>query len=371
MIDKENTSINWQRTAAFLFCLLFAAAAIYLAFKYLLIIFLPFIIAWGVSLIIHPLASRLSKKMGIKKKPLAAILTSIFLTLIILLLVWGVNRLVFEAQKLLEWLMSDNANLGEKIASILGGIGNKKIPLIENLMKIEQFRLFWENIDQITADAISEAVSSVTKGIPGIVINILSRLPSLFIFVIVTVISCFYFSLDLDRIHAALTSLLPSKWQEKLPTVKKRMCDTAAKYLRAYVLLLLLTFGELFVGFSILGVSYPLLIAIIIALVDIFPIFGVGTVLIPWAIIEIIFTKDLYMGIGLIIVYLVITVVRQITEPKVIAGSLGLPPLVTIVSMYVGFKLLGIFGMIAGPMVVLAAKSILKKPESQENSESI
>ena len=124
-------------------------------------------------------------------------------------------------------------------------------------------------------------------------------------------------------------------------------------------------------GFSILGVSYPLLIAIIVALVDILPIFGVGTVLIPWAIIELVFTKNIYMGIGLIIIYIVVTVIRQITEPKVVAGSLGLHPLVTIVSMYVGFKLLGIFGMIAGPMAVLAIKSILKKPESRESSESI
>ena len=97
---------------------------------------------------------------------------------------------------------------------------------------------------------------------------------------------------------------------------------------------------------------------------DILPILGVGTVLLPWAIIEIAITKDIFTGIGLIIVYLIITVVRQITEPKVVAGSLGLHPLITIISMYAGFKLLGILGMIVGPMTALAVKSFLKKPEA-------
>ena len=361
---KDNFSVDWQRTASILLCVLFAALAIYLAFKYLLLIFLPFIIAWGVSLIINPLASGLSKKLGIRKKPLAAILTSLLLALICILLVWGVNRLIFEAERLLERLVADRADLGEKIAELFARIDGQKLPLVENLIKIEQFRQIWENIEQLTADAITEAISALTRGIPGAVISILSRLPSIFLFVLVTIISCFYFSLDLDRIHGAMISLLPTKWQEKLPDVKKRMLGAAVKYVRAYVLLLALTFVELLVGFSILGVSYPLLIAFLVAVVDILPVLGVGTVLIPWAVIEIIFIKDLYMGIGLAIIYIVVTVIRQITEPKVVAGSLGLPPLAAIVSMYAGFKLLGIFGMIAGPMIALAIRSLIKKPEN-------
>ena len=361
---KDNFSIDWQRTASILFCILFAALAIYLVFKYLLLIFLPFIIAWGISLITNPLASKLSKRLKIKKKPLSAILTSLLLALIFILLVWGVNKLIFEAERLLEWLVADRADLGEKIAELFDRIDGQKLPLVENLMKIEPFREFFENIDMITANAITEAVSALTRGIPGAVISILSQLPSIFLFVLVTIISCFYFSLDLDKIHGAIISLLPKKWQEKLPDVKKRMLGTAVKYLRAYVLLLALTFAELFVGFSVLGVSYPLLIAFLVAVVDILPVLGVGTVLIPWAVIEIIFVKDLYMGIGLAIIYVVVTVIRQITEPKVVAGSLGLPPLAAIVSMYAGFKLIGIFGMIAGPMIALGVRSFIKKPEA-------
>ena len=359
-MNENKPHIDLKSTAALLFCIAFAAVAIYLIFKYVFFIFLPFIIAWGLSLIINPISTRLSKKFGIKKRPLSAILMSLLLTFVFLMLGWGISRLIIEAERLLEWIAADNGSLGDGIASLFDDMSSKNIPLIDNLMELEQFREFWENIDVIISGAISEAISSLTKSIPVTVINILRQLPAFLLFVIVTIISCFYFSLDLDKIHSALTSLLPISFQEKLPTIKKRVFGTAAKYLRAYLLLLFLTFGELLVGFSILGVSYPLLIAFLIAIVDILPILGVGTVLIPWAIIELMFTKDLFTGIGLIIIYIVVTVVRQITEPKVVAGSLGLHPLVTIISMYAGFKLIGIFGMILGPMTALAIKSLLK-----------
>lgn len=365
--EQKGRSLDWQGIASLLFCVIVALLALYFIAKYALVILLPFIIAWGLALVTDPISRRLSERLKINKKLCSVLLTSLLLALIFTLMTLAVDRLVFEAQRLLSWLAEDSARLGESIASLFNkftSIGNKKIPLIENLMKIEQFREVWDNIDKIVSAAISEMVSALTRGIPGAVINALSRLPSLLLFLIVTIISCFYFSLDLDRINAAAISILPIKWQERMPRIKKRMGNTAVKYIRAYVLLLFLTFSELFVGFSIIGVPYPLLIAFLVALVDILPILGVGSILIPWAAIEIFISKNLYTGIGLIIIYIIVTVIRQITEPKVIAGSLGLHPLVTIISMYTGFKIFGILGMIAGPMVALAVRSLLKKSEA-------
>lgn len=362
---KGIEKIEWKTVAAFLFCVLFAAAAVYVAIRYALPIFLPFIIAWGLSLITAPLADILAKKLKIRKKPISAFLMAILLAFVFLILTWAVSRLVFEAERLLEWLAADSGRLGESIADLFNkitSVGDKRIPLIENLMRIEQFREVWENIDKIVAEAITSAVSAMTRAIPSAAINILASLPSLALFLAVTVISCFYFATGLDGIGRAATSLLPSKWQEALPKIKKRIWGTAVKYIRAYVLLLFLTFCQLFVGFSIIGIQYPLLIALLVALVDILPILGVGTVLIPWAIIEIIFVKDAFTGIGLLILYLIVTVIRQVTEPKVVAGSLGLDPLVTIIVMYAGFRLFGLFGMILGPMAALGAKAFFKKP---------
>ena len=296
------------------------------------------------------------------------------IALVLLILTWTVSRLISEAERLLEWLAADSGRLGESIASIfdrLTSMGDRRIPLIENLMKIEQFREVWENIDKIVAEAISSGVSALTRGIPAAVINILGSLPSIAIFLIVTVIACFYFALDLDAIHSAVISILPHKVSRTLPIIKRKLGETVAKYLRAYILLLFLTFCQLFVGFSIIGVPYPLLIALLVALVDILPVLGVGSVLIPWSIIETVFFKDIYTGIALLILYIIVTVIRQITEPRVVAGSLGLHPLVTIISMYVGLKVFGLFGMILGPMAALATRAFFKRTSAVDMPPSV
>lgn len=367
-------TVDWKGTASFLFCLLFAVAAAYLTVRYALVVVLPFVIAWGLALVIDPIASRLARRLKLQKKPVSAFLTAILIALVLLILMWTVSRLISEAERLLEWLAADSGRLGESIASIfdrLTSMGDRRIPLIENLMKIEQFREVWENIDKIVAEAISSGVSALTRGIPAAVINILGSLPSIAIFLIVTVIACFYFALDLDAIHSAVISILPHKVSRTLPIIKRKLGETVAKYLRAYILLLFLTFCQLFVGFSIIGVPYPLLIALLVALVDILPVLGVGSVLIPWSIIETVFFKDIYTGIALLILYIIVTVIRQITEPRVVAGSLGLHPLVTIISMYVGLKVFGLFGMILGPMAALATRAFFKKTSAVDMPPSV
>ena len=117
-----------------------------------------------------------------------------------------------------------------------------------------------------------------------------------------------------------------------------------------------------------LRVPYPLLLAVIISILDILPLLGVGTVLIPWALVEIIFSKDYYTGIGLFILYVIITVVRQITEPKIVAGSLGLSPLLTLIAMYAGLRLFGFFGIIIGPFALLIIKTVKEFSASNESS---
>lgn len=364
---------NWQNIAAILFCVLFAILFFYCLIKHAFVILLPFILAWSLALIIDPISDRLVKKTIVSKKVISCVLMALLLTLLFSLLTLAINRLVYEAEELLDWLASDSARLGSTIAELFNKItsfGDRPIPLIENLMKIEQFRQFWENIDVVISDMISESVSSLTKSIPVGVLHVISKLPSIILFVVITIISAFYFSLDLGAINAAVASVLPSKIREKLPGFKKKVFGTAAKYIRAYLLLLLLTFCELFVGFSILKIPYPLLLALLIALVDILPILGVGAVLVPWGLFEIILFKDHFTGAGLLIIYVIVAVIRQITEPKVVAGSLGLHPLLTLAAMYIGLKVFGIPGMILGPIFLLAIRPILKKAPipSQKNA---
>lgn len=361
MFDRKS-NIDPKRVAAWIFCGLSALAAVYLFLKYALGIIVPFLIALIFAFITNRPSEWLSQKTRISKKLCSFFLLLLSLLGVSALLFFGINRLIYEGERLLSHLANDSAKLGSAIGDIfnrISSIGDKKIPLVENLMKIEAFREFWENIDSIVASVISDTVSSLTKALPNLIFSVFARLPGFLIFILVTLIASFYLCLDYDKIKDTVISYLPDGFAGRLPAIKRRICDTAAKYIRAYLLLLLLTFVQLFVGFSFLRAPYPFLMAFLIALVDFLPVLGVGTVLIPWGLFELLFSKNIFLGAGLLILYIIVVIVRQITEPKIIAGSLGLHPLIALISMYGGLKLFGILGMILGPVIALAVKSVL------------
>ena len=361
--------MSWSERAGKWFCFLSMGVVAYLVLKYALVIFLPFLIAWGLAIITKPLSKKLSDGLHLPRK-----LCSIALILIILGGIAGglylaVNRLIFETEKLFVKIGENSDRIGVAIGTFLdkiSSIGKGKSPILESLLRVEQFREFWENIDSVIANVITSTVSSLTEWIPGFLLGFMRRLPGFMIFLLITVISCFYFSNDIDNINRRVVSLLPRDLGKRMPIIKKRVFQKLSGYVRAYLLLLIITFGELLVGFLILRVPYPLLLAVLISILDILPILGVGTALIPWALIEIIFAKDLYTGIGLFIIYVIITIVRQVTEPKIVAGSLGLPPLLTLIAMYVGLKLFGFWGIILGPFALLIIRSIIDPTSSED-----
>lgn len=351
----------WSERAGKIFCFLSVGLLLYIVIKYALGIFLPFLIAWGLAILTKPLAKKLSDSLRIPRKLCSITLTFLLLSAFAGILYIAINRLIFESERLFIKLSENSEDIGRAMGVFfdkISSFGDKKSPILESLLKVEQFREFWENIDSVIANIITNTVSSLTQWIPGALIGVIKRLPGFIIFLMITVISCFYFSSDIDRINRCAVSFLPSEISKRIPIIKKRFFQKLSGYIRAYLLLLIMTFGELLVGFMILRVPYPLLLAVLISILDILPILGVGTALIPWALIEILFTKDLYTGIGLFIIYAIITIVRQITEPKIVAGSLGLPPLLTLIAMYVGLKLFGFWGIIIGPFSLLVIKSL-------------
>ena len=169
--------------------------------------------------------------------------------------------------------------------------------------------------------------------------------------------ACFYFCTDDAASLGAITSRLPVPWQQKLPHVKKDLRDVVHKYLKAYGILLALTFALLLVGFWVLGVEYAFLLALIISVVDLLPLLGVSTVLIPWGIVLLV-QKRFYMGIGILILNLTVTVVRQILEPRLLGKSFGLHPLAVLAATYGGWRLFGFAGMVLAPLAVLFCKAL-------------
>lgn len=188
--------------------------------------------------------------------------------------------------------------------------------------------------------------------------RLLITFPKAMIFTLVSVISAFYFSMDLKKVNSQVLSVFPLKWQERGKRLKNLLLGTTFKYLRAYLLIMLITFSLLFVGFSVLKIKYALILSALFALIDFLPVLGVGALLVPWGIFELI-RGNFKLGIGLIVMYLVIAVVRQVTEPKIIGANFGIHPLLTLFSMYMGLSLFGVTGMVLGPVAAVTAKGIL------------
>lgn len=193
------------------------------------------------------------------------------------------------------------------------------------------------------------------------VISTASKLPAFLISIIVFFIATCFITADYDRIVSFIKRQLPGDKRAALTKTKLLTLSTLGKMIKAYCLIICITFTEILIGLTALNLlgfysgSYRVVISLCIALVDIFPILGSGTVLIPWGIISLL-RGNIGLGIGLLILYVIITVLRQYIEPKLVAGQLGLPPAATLVAMYLGLKIFGIPGIFMLPLIITVLK---------------
>ena len=180
-------------------------------------------------------------------------------------------------------------------------------------------------------------------------------IPKIFVFSVITFISTVYFAFGLEGINSTVERILPEKIFAVLVRIKNGFISVGIKYIRSYTFIMLITFAIMLVGFLILRVAHAPLVALLVALLDLLPVIGVGTVLIPWSIISFV-QGNTTIGIALIILTIFETVIRQLIEPKIIGRSVDLHPIVMLFSVYAGSKLLGVWGILGGPAVAVAIK---------------
>lgn len=206
----------------------------------------------------------------------------------------------------------------------------------------------------------SFSLSWITTPLSG-VISTAKQIPSILIAVVITLVASCFLTSDYDTIMSFIKRQFPEHKRADLSKAKRLLKDTLTKMAKAYALIMTVTFTEMFIGLTVLqliGVfnsNYAVIIAIATAIVDIVPVLGTGTILIPWALYNLI-VGNFGLAIGLAVIYAVITVIRQIIEPKLVAGQLGLSPFVTICALYLGLKIFGVLGMIIAPILVTMLK---------------
>jgi sporulation integral membrane protein YtvI len=213
------------------------------------------------------------------------------------------------------------------------------------------------NIRNYTMNAI-ESLAGLTTKISTFTVGALKAVPSLLIVSIVFFVALYLFSYSLNTIKNSFLSFFEERSRGKVEKVLLDLRSAVFGFIRAQAILSALTFMLAFCGLLILDVRYALAITFVIIVVDILPVLGTGSVLVPWAAYSY-FTGDHRLGIGLVILFVVITVFRRIAEPKILGEQIGIGALPALISIYVGFELVGAIGLILGPIVVIIYQAMV------------
>lgn len=343
----------------------------YLAIKYALGIVWPFVVAFFLAMLLQRPVNFLSTKTPLKRGISSVIMVLFVLVIVGSILGLIIGRIVIELKGFFDYLlikMEDAPAFVDQIQAWLSDTFSF-LPksLHESIMTATES--FLNRLMGIEAKASADAIQAESSGIDfsllssplGAVWGTAKQIPMIAVGVLVCVVSCCFMTTDYRTLRDMILSQLSQKRQSAVIRTKQVTFSTLGKMGKAYSIILFVTFMEMLLGLSFLKLihvydsGYIFAIAFITAVVDIIPVLGTGTILIPWALWSL-FTGDVGLGIGLLVVYAIISVIRQVIEPKLVASQLGLPPFVTIMAMYIGSQLFGFVGLFLLPITVMLLK---------------
>lgn len=337
----------------------------FLAFKYVAGWILPFIVAFCIVAVIHPVINKIVGLIGIKQEIVSIIVMILIYALAGTLLFLLIMQIVFVIRDAFALLPDYYENTIKPAMTTLNGSLND---FLRNLPEP-----WLKETENLQADIFSQMqnylLDASQKGVSAIS-NLTGRVPAFMLALMFTIMLSFFICVQYDAIVKFLKTQLPPRSGRILKDTRLILVDTVIKYVRAAITLMFITFAELAVSLLFLGQKNAVPIAAGIAIFDALPFFGTGAIMIPWVIIELV-QMNFSFAFGLAIVYAIVTVVRNIIEPKVVGDKLGLNPVVSLVSIYLGFKLLGVFGMIIMPIVTQILLELHKKGSIKVFRESI
>ncbi len=342
---------------------------LYVFFKYCFFVATPFLLSFFFAVILQKPLRWLDKKT--KKK--AHTFWSLLLVLLSIIVIFGpmitlvalaVKQIANFASYLVGQLNDMPAFLATLEKEVLGAIDFLPDSLYSSAsLQIKDF--FANAISNLNLKSMGIDARTLTNGVSTSITslyNVAKNIPSYLIALIIGVIAWIFFTKDYDRVVGFIRLQLPENKKNLLSEIKQIFSKTVLKMFRAYGLIMLITFCELMIGFSIMkaiGIldnNYLPMIAAAIAIFDIMPVAGSGGILVPWSLINLIL-GNFGLALGLMLVYIAITVIRQYIEPKIVGSSLGVHPLVTLAGLYFGLKLFGFMGMFIVPITVMTVKA--------------
>lgn len=319
---------------------------IYFTFKYAIDFLMPFIIAYAVAALLQKVVEFMHKKLKFSHKVASLVAVIVFYCTIGALVFFICLGLFYYAKDQIAKIPQVYKNTIEPALSIiLGDVGEITDGLDPTLAAAI------ENITSNLFSYLGSIVSTLSGAVVSLVSSIATSLPTLAIKVIFALIASFYFTADYDHIHQFIKRQCAEPAWEKIKAARGAVGQIIFSYLKSYAIILGITFVELTLSMLILRVDNFATVALMIAVFDILPVVGTGTILIPWTVIELI-RGNYPMAIGLLITYIVVFIVRQIIEPKIVGDHVGLHPLVTLLAMFAGTILFGIIGLFGIPITI-------------------
>lgn len=371
MIEKRRgTLIN--------LCFFGLVAAIYYFFlKYAFWLVAPFIFAFLTAMLLQKPIRVISKKTKIKKGIIGAVAVLLIISILVSALVLVGYRVVVEFKGFGQYIMHKIENLPQFISTAENWLLDK-IAFLPDSVEKTAIGAITDFVDQLllslnTDNSVISGISD-SAALGGLDLSMLAtplgglwstakQIPSILTAVLISIIACFFITCDYDNLTSMIKNNVSEVHEAAIVKTKKLFGDILGKMFKSYVTIIFITFCEISIGLNILkliGVyngGYILVISICTALLDILPVLGTGTVLVPWAIISL-FSGNYGLGIGLLIVYALITVIRQILEPHLVSMNVGLPPIVTLMGMYLGLQIFGVLGIFILPITFFLIKAL-------------
>ena len=347
LTNRDYKRIRYLIHIAFIAVFIFV---VYLAFKYIFGAIAPFIIAFLVASIVEPLVKLLTEKVKLPRAVASSICVIGVLALIIVVGTFLSTTIWSEGKNLLARIPHFIQRAILYLKDALQGNNSLLAFLPDNLL---------DNAAQYIAEfdyssLLTGSLGSLALGYAG---NVVTYIPNFIVFFIVTVVSTFFMSISLPIVKRFVLAQFSAKHQDIIVEIKSAFFSTVWKYLRSYSILMLITFCELLVFFLVFDFQPAFTLAFLISIVDILPVLGVGTVLIPWSAFCLL-SGSPWQALIIICMYIVITVVRQILEPKIIGDNVGMLPILTLFCIWVGLKLFGFLGMFLIPISVVILKKL-------------
>lgn len=318
--------------------------------KFLLGWILPFLLGFLIAAVVQPAARFAQRHWHISKRAAGLILALLLILGILALCAVVLARLVLTVtpmvQQLPGFIQSLSVQIHQTTAGVISSTSRVSPALARNISV---------GIQNLSAELMK--ASHYANHLLSFARSLLSGLPGILFGIAVTILSACFFSMDYETIRDFFLRQLPEKYRDMVVDIKLFFFRSVGRLLRAYAFLMLVTFLELAVGLILLHVPNAILFAVLIAVVDILPVLGTGTILVPWVIITLLF-GNIPLAIGLAVLYAIIATVRTFLEPKVVGDRIGLYPLITLFAIFLGLKFAGVTGMFLFPLIALTIKRL-------------